>query len=117
MSSLKSTPPDEELKIIVFSPSFVLHYINEVLLFVPLGRLKHVHTGAYRITVDFTPVTFSPTHCPHVDVDVSLKDFPPVSSEAVLPLLPFPPSPLFVFSFLFFILHDTDGKNSRKTKK
>ena len=32
----------------------------------------------------------SPTHCPRADVDVSLKDFPPASSEAVLPLLPFP---------------------------
>ena len=30
------------------------------------------------ITVDLTPA----------DVDVSLKDFPPASSEAVLPLLP-----------------------------
>jgi hypothetical protein len=27
----KTTPPDEEFKIIVFSSSFVLHYINEVL--------------------------------------------------------------------------------------
>jgi hypothetical protein len=27
----KTTSPDEELKIIVLSPSFVLHYINEVL--------------------------------------------------------------------------------------
>ena len=44
----KATPPDEELKIIVFSPSFVLHLINEVLRLVPLGRLKYVHTGAYR---------------------------------------------------------------------
>ena len=43
----KTTPPDEELKIIVFSPSFVLHYIDEVLRLVPLGRLKYDHTGAY----------------------------------------------------------------------
>ena len=43
----KATAPDEELKIIVFSPSFVLHYINEVLKLVSLGRLKYVHTGVY----------------------------------------------------------------------
>ncbi len=36
-----------ELKIIVFSPSFVLHLINEELRIVPLGHLKYVHTGAY----------------------------------------------------------------------
>ena len=34
----KATPHDEELKIIVFSPSFVLHLINEVLRLVPLGE-------------------------------------------------------------------------------
>jgi hypothetical protein len=44
----KATPPDEELKIIVFIPSFVLHLINAVLRLVPLGRLKYVHTGVYR---------------------------------------------------------------------
>ena len=43
----KSTSTDEELKIIPFSPSFVLHLINEVLWFVALGRLEYVHTGAY----------------------------------------------------------------------
>jgi hypothetical protein len=43
----KTTSTDEELKIIVFSPSFVLHYINEVLRFVPLGLLKYVQTGEY----------------------------------------------------------------------
>ena len=43
----KATPTDEELKIIPFSPSFVLHLINEVLRFVALGRLEYVHTGAY----------------------------------------------------------------------
>ncbi len=43
----KTTTPDEELKIIVFSPAFVLHYINEVLRLVSLGHLKYVHTGAY----------------------------------------------------------------------
>ncbi len=43
----KATPPDEELKIIVFSPSFVLHLIEEVFQFVPLGLLKYVHTGVY----------------------------------------------------------------------
>ena len=42
------TPHDEEFKIIVFSPSFVLHYINEVLWLVSLGRLKYVHTAPYR---------------------------------------------------------------------
>ena len=43
----KATSPDEELKIIVFFPSFVLHLINDVLRIVPLGHLKYVHTGAY----------------------------------------------------------------------
>ena len=43
----KATSPDEELKIIVCSPSFVLHYINEVLRLVSLGHLKYVHTGVY----------------------------------------------------------------------
>jgi hypothetical protein len=45
------------------------------------------------ITVEFTPA----------DVDVSLKDFPPASSETVLPILPLTPSPVFVLSFLFTI--------------
>jgi len=54
-----------------------------------------------RITTDFAPVEFSPTHCPHTDSDFSLKDFPPASSETVLPHLPLPPSPVFVFSSLF----------------
>ena len=58
------------------------------------------------ITVDFAPVELSPTHCPRADVDVSLKDFPPASSEAVLPLLSLTVSPVFDFSFLFFILHE-----------
>ena len=49
--------------------------------------------------------------------NVSLKDFPPTSSEAVLPLLPLSPSPVFVFWFLFFILHREGKKISRKTKK
>jgi hypothetical protein len=31
----KVTPPDDELKIIVFSPSVHLHYINEVLRLLP----------------------------------------------------------------------------------
>ncbi len=35
------------------------------------------------------------------DVDVSFKDFPPASSETVLPFLPLPPSPVFVLSLLF----------------
>jgi hypothetical protein len=46
-----------------------------------------------RIAVDLTPA----------DVDVSLKDFPPASSETVLPFLPLPPSPVFVLSLLFTI--------------
>jgi hypothetical protein len=41
----KTMTPDVELKIIVFSPSFVLHFINEVILLVSLGHLKYVHTG------------------------------------------------------------------------
>ncbi len=44
----KATPTDEELKIIPFSPSFVLHLINEVLRLVALGRLEYVHTGEHR---------------------------------------------------------------------
>ena len=43
----KTTSPDEEFKIIVFGPSFVLHLINEVLWFVALGLLEYVHTGVY----------------------------------------------------------------------
>ena len=43
----KATPFDEEFKIIVFSPSFVLHHINEVLRLVSLGHLKYVHTSVY----------------------------------------------------------------------
>ena len=46
-----------------------------------------------RIAVDFTPA----------DVDVSLKDLPPESSETVLLFLPLPPSPVFVLSLLFTI--------------
>jgi hypothetical protein len=69
------------------------------------------------ITVDFAPVELSPTHCPRTDVDVSLKDFPPASSEVVLLLLPLSPSPVFVFSFLFFILHKEWKKNSKKKIK
>ena len=38
-----------------------------------------------RITPDFPPVEFSPTHCQPVDVDFSLTDFPPTSSEVVRP--------------------------------
>ena len=67
----KATPPDEEFKIIVFGPSFVLHYINEVLR-VSLLDASNMFT-LVRIVVDFTPA----------DVDVSLKDFPPASSETV----------------------------------
>jgi hypothetical protein len=65
------------------------------------------------ITFVFTPVDLSPTHCPHVDFNVSLKDFPPVSSGTVLPLLPLTPFPVFVFSLLFREIE----KKSRKTKK
>ena len=85
-----ATPPDEELKIIVFSPSYVLDLMNEVLR-LSLLDVSNMFT-LVRIAVDFAPA----------DVDVSLKDFPPASSEAVLLLLPLTPSPVFVFSFLFF---------------
>ncbi len=44
------------------------------------------------ITVDFATVELSPTHCPHTDVDVSLKGFPPASSQEVLTILPLPAS-------------------------
>ena len=107
----KTTPTDEELKIIPFSPSFVLHLINEVLRFIALGRLKNVQL--VRIAVDLTPA----------DVDVSLKDFPPASSETVLPFLPLPPSPVFVLSLLFTIFarisncFSRDGIFFRKNKK
>jgi hypothetical protein len=37
----------------------------------------HVSSDQPSIAVDFAPVELSPTHCPHADVDVSLKDFHP----------------------------------------
>ncbi len=43
----KATTNDEEFKIIVLSPSFVIHYINEVLCLVFPGRLKDVSIVAY----------------------------------------------------------------------
>ncbi len=107
----KVTTPDEEFKIIIFSPTFVLHYINEVLWFVSLGRIK-IHTGAYQILCFFNP---------HSDLDVTLKDFTSTSSVTVLSLLPLTPSPAFVFSLLFTIfareLLGDWKKNSRKIKK
>ena len=62
----KTTSPDEEFKIIVFSPSFVLHYINEVLRLVFPGRLKDVripvcHIDAYHSTCGLLTHTLS-TH-------------------------------------------------------
>ncbi len=82
----KATPTDEELKIIPFSPSFVLHLINKYCA-LSLLDVSNMFT-LVRIAVDLTPA----------DVDVSLKDFPPASSETVLPFLSFPPSPVFVLS-------------------
>ncbi len=78
------------------SPSFVLHLINEVLCLVFPGRLRGVRClfTLLRITA---PVDFSPTHCPRTVLGIPLKDFQPASSETVLPLLSFPPSPVFVF--------------------
>jgi hypothetical protein len=56
----------------------------------------HVCRTQTSITVNYTSVELSPTHCPRADVDVSLKDFPPTSSETVLwSLLPLSPSPAF----------------------
>ena len=49
----KATPPDEELKIIVFSPSFVLHLMTEVLR-MSLLDVSNMFT-LVRIAVDFTP--------------------------------------------------------------
>jgi hypothetical protein len=73
-----------------------------------------------RITESLAPVELSPTHCPRADLDVSLKDFPPASSEAVLLLLPWPPSPVFVFRHSYPFLHEHFlgdwKKNSRKQK-
>ena len=46
-----------------------------------------------RITPDFPPVEFSPTHFPSADLNFSLTDVPPASSKVVLTLLPLPPSP------------------------
>ncbi len=62
----KTTPPDEEFKIFVFSPSFVLHYINEVLCLVFPGHLKDVrivvcHIAVYHITCGLLTHTLS-TH-------------------------------------------------------
>ena len=71
----KVTSPDEELKIIVFSP-FVLHYIKEVLpRFLTSWGLERVVTGAF--APDFPPVDFS------------LTGFAPVSSEVVLTFFTF----------------------------
>ena len=60
-----------------------------------------------RIVVDLTPA----------DVDVSLKDFPPASSETVLPFLPLPPSPVFVLSLLFPIFGTRDNFFLEKQKR
>jgi hypothetical protein len=59
------------------------------------------------ITVDFTPA----------DVYVSLKHFPPESSETVLPLLSLTPTPVFVLSFLFTIFERGMEFFLKKTKK
>ncbi len=91
------------------------HTTEEPLRTLRSGRycqVLSIHSGQ-----DFAPVELSPTHCPHTDVDVSLKDFPPASSEAVLPLFPLSPSPVFDFSFLFFILHEGGKKNFQKNKE
>jgi hypothetical protein len=69
------------------------------------------------ITVDFAPVELSPTHCPHADLDVSLKDFPPTSSETVLPRLPLSPSAVFVSSLLFTIFAGGLKQIWKKTTK
>ena len=87
----KATPPDEEFKIIVFSPSFVLHYINEVLSLVFPGLLKDVRIDVSHITCGLLTHTLS-TH----------------GRRRVTQ---------FVFSFLFFILHRDDFFCFRKTKK
>ena len=65
-----------------------------------------------RITVDFAPVELSPTHCPHADVDVSLKDFPPESSETS----PFVFATLSRIRFFIPLLHFAHGweKNFQK---
>ncbi len=95
MGSGKPRHPMRNSRLLFLLRRLSFTFINEVLRLVPLGLLKYVHTGVYRslIVVDFTPA----------DVDVSLKDFPPVSSEIVLPFLPLSPSPVFVLSFLFTI--------------
>jgi hypothetical protein len=90
----KVTPPDEELKIIVFSP-LALHYINEVLRLLTTWRLEGVATCPCRTR--FPTVEFSLTHFPPVDLDFSLTDFPPASFEVVLNFLLLPTPPVFVF--------------------
>jgi hypothetical protein len=53
---------------------------------------------SFRITPDFPPVKFSPTDFPPSDLNFSLTDFAPTSSEVVLTLLSLVPSLVFVFS-------------------
>jgi hypothetical protein len=80
----KVTSPDEELKIIVFSP-FVLPTSTKYYGF----SLLEVSKGLLLVCVepDFPPVEFSLTLLPSVDLDFSLTDFAPSSSETVPDLL------------------------------
>ncbi len=99
----KTTTSDEEFKIIVFSPSFVLHYINEVLWLVSLGHLKYVHTGVYHSWFHTCGGLTHTLSTPGLTkLDVSLKDFIPTSSESVLPLLPLSPSGPLPYSFFHY---------------
>ena len=102
----KVTAPDEELKIIVFSP-FPLHYINEVLRLLTSSRLEGVVTCA-RCT-RFPPVEFSLTFST-VDLDFYMS---PASSELVLTFFPFTRSPVFVFpgARLPIVVHEFQKKN------
>ena len=81
----KATSPDEEFKIIVFSPSFVLNYINEVLRLVSLGRLKYVHTGTVRpYPARGTQILWGPSPHPTSTIVLEHQRCPEDSLEAAL---------------------------------
>jgi hypothetical protein len=101
----KVTPPDEELKIIVFSP-FVLHYINEVLHgFSLLEASKGLLL--VRGAPDFPPVEFLLTHFPRVDSDFSLTNLRGTC-------LPFTPSPVFTGTRLPLVCSSFSIKKNKK---
>ena len=97
----KVTSPSEELMIIVFSP-FVLSTSTKYYGF----SLLEVSKGLLLVCVepDFPPVEFSLTLLPSVDLNFSLTDFAPSSSETVLTFLPVTPSVVFPGARLLVIV-------------